>query len=155
MPMIVNALGAQPRVAVRPTVGRRPTTPHMAAGTRSEPPPSTPVIHCTCQLHMPVICCCTVTFLCNRQAEAMSSSPPMPHVMEARRQSVLMAATATRQYDQARAVDWGQQPLRMVLRRHPATWHGASTRLAMPSWCGGDVCAAECIFTHQQHRCTS
>ncbi len=40
--MIENAFSGQFWVEVRPTVGRSPTMPHSADGTRTEPPPSMP-----------------------------------------------------------------------------------------------------------------
>ncbi len=40
--MMLNALGGQCACEVRPTVGRSAATPHSAAGTRTEPPPSMP-----------------------------------------------------------------------------------------------------------------
>lgn len=40
--MMENALGGQCAVDVRPTVGRSAATPHSAAGTRTDPPPSMP-----------------------------------------------------------------------------------------------------------------
>ena len=40
--MMENAFSGQFWVDVRPTVGRSPTMPHSAEGTRTEPPPSMP-----------------------------------------------------------------------------------------------------------------
>lgn len=40
--MMEKAFSGQCAVDVRPTVGRRPNTPHSADGTRTEPPPSIP-----------------------------------------------------------------------------------------------------------------
>ena len=40
--MMEKAFSGQCCVEVRPTVGRRPTMPHSAEGTRTEPPPSMP-----------------------------------------------------------------------------------------------------------------
>jgi hypothetical protein len=40
--MMEKAVSAAPAAEVRPTVGRRPTTPHRPAGTRTDPPPSMP-----------------------------------------------------------------------------------------------------------------
>ena len=40
--MMEKAFSGQFLVEVRPTVGRSPTTPHSAEGTRTEPPPSMP-----------------------------------------------------------------------------------------------------------------
>ena len=40
--MMEKAVSGQPERDVRPTVGRRPSTPHRPAGTRTLPPPSMP-----------------------------------------------------------------------------------------------------------------
>ena len=44
--MMEKAFSGQCCVEVRPTVGRRPTMPHSAEGTRTEPPPSMPAHGC-------------------------------------------------------------------------------------------------------------
>ena len=44
--MMEKAFSGQCCVEVRPTVGRRPTMPHSAEGTRTEPPPSMPAQGC-------------------------------------------------------------------------------------------------------------
>jgi hypothetical protein len=46
--MMENAFSGQPDREVRPAVGLNPTTPHRAAGTLTDPPPSTPAAYPLC-----------------------------------------------------------------------------------------------------------